>query len=73
MKNALVAEVEGRRPGRVLDVGCGEGADAIWLAQQGWDVTALDVSGVALERARAVAKEAGISPGIYALFQVALP
>ena len=56
---ALVAEVQGRSPGRALDVGCGEGADAIWLAQQGWDVTALDVSGVALERARAVAKEAG--------------
>jgi SAM-dependent methyltransferase len=38
-------------PGRVLDVGCGEGADAVWLAENGWNVTALDVSGVALDRA----------------------
>src|SRR6478672_469198 len=42
---ALVAEVAGLTPGRVLDVGCGEGADAIWLASRGWDVTALEVSG----------------------------
>lgn len=48
---ALVAEVAGLTPGRVLDVGCGEGADAIWLAKGGWEVTALEVSGVALERA----------------------
>ena len=38
-------------PGRALDVGCGEGADAIWLAQHGWDVMATDISSVALERA----------------------
>ncbi|MDT7572998.1 MAG: hypothetical protein QOE05_3172 [Actinomycetota bacterium] len=56
---ALVVEVEGLTPGRALDVGCGEGADAIWLALRGWDVTALDVSGVALERARAAARDAG--------------
>ncbi|ANP71749.1 class I SAM-dependent methyltransferase [Cryobacterium arcticum] len=47
----LVAELEGMRPGRILDVGCGEGADALWLAAHGWDVTALDVSQVALNRA----------------------
>jgi len=47
----LVAEVAGRPPGRALDVGCGEGADAIWLAGQGWTVVAADISGVALERA----------------------
>ena len=46
---ALVAEVAGLEPGRVLDVGCGEGADAVWLARRGWDVTALEVSGVALD------------------------
>ena len=45
---ALVAEVAGLTPGRVLDVGCGEGAYAVWLARGGWDVTALEVSGVAL-------------------------
>jgi SAM-dependent methyltransferase len=47
----LVAEVSGLSPGRALDVGCGEGADAIWLAQSGWDVVATDISSVALERA----------------------
>ncbi|MDT7576084.1 MAG: hypothetical protein QOH17_2417, partial [Pseudonocardiales bacterium] len=58
---ALVAEVAQLRPGRVLDVGCGEGADAVWLAQQGWDVTALDVSQVALERAALHARQAGVT------------
>jgi SAM-dependent methyltransferase len=48
----LVAEVVGLTPGRALDVGCGEGADAIWLAQHGWSVTAIDVSEVAIRRAR---------------------
>lgn len=57
---ALVAEVGGLAPGRVLDVGCGEGADAVWLARRGWDVTALDVSQVALDRAAAHAREAGV-------------
>lgn len=57
---ALVAEVAGLTPGRALDVGCGEGADAVWLAGQGWDVTALDVSTVALERAARHARDAGV-------------
>jgi 2-polyprenyl-3-methyl-5-hydroxy-6-metoxy-1,4-benzoquinol methylase len=47
----LVAQASGLRPGVALDVGCGEGADAIWLAERGWQVTAVDVSAVALERA----------------------
>ncbi|BAH49636.1 putative methyltransferase [Rhodococcus opacus B4] len=50
---ALVDEMTGARPGRALDVGCGEGADALWLAGRGWAVTALDVSRVALDRAAA--------------------
>ncbi len=58
---ALVAEVAGLSPGRALDVGCGEGADAIWLASGGWDVTAIEVSGVALERAAAQARAAGVA------------
>jgi SAM-dependent methyltransferase len=47
----LVAQVADLIPGAALDVGCGEGADAIWLAARGWRVTAIDVSRVALERA----------------------
>ncbi len=58
---ALVAEVAGLAPGRVLDVGCGEGADAVWLAGGGWDVTALEVSGVALDRAAKHAHDAGVT------------
>ena len=57
----LIAELRGRQPGRALDVGCGEGADAIWLARHGWDVTGVDVSSVALERAAATARAAGVS------------
>lgn len=57
---ALVREVAGLPPGRALDVGCGEGADAIWLAGRGWTVTALDVSRVALDRAAEAGREAGV-------------
>jgi SAM-dependent methyltransferase len=55
----LLVEVAGLTSGRALDVGCGEGADAIWLAQSGWTVTAIDVSEVAVGRAQAAAELAG--------------
>ena len=55
----LVAEVASLAPGRALDVGCGEGADAIWLARRGWTVTAIDVSDVAVIRAQEAAERAG--------------
>lgn len=55
----LVTEVAGMSTGTVLDIGCGEGADAVWLAQRGWDVTAIDVSGVAITRARQYAESIG--------------
>jgi SAM-dependent methyltransferase len=58
---ALMHEVADLPPGRALDVGCGEGADALWLASKGWDVTALDVSEVALNRARSHADAAGVN------------
>ena len=57
----LVVEVADLPPGRALDVGCGEGADAIWLAQQGWTVEAIDVSDVAVGRARAASERVGVT------------
>ncbi|MCX5198130.1 class I SAM-dependent methyltransferase [Streptomyces sp. NBC_00249] len=58
---ALVREVSELPPGRALDLGCGEGADSVWLARQGWRVTGTDISGVALERAALHAAEAGLA------------
>ena len=55
----LVAQTADLAPGEALEAGCGEGADAIWLARQGWTVTAVDVSAVALERAAGFAAAAG--------------
>ena len=55
----VVAEVAGLAAGRALDVGCGEGADAIWLARSGWTGTAIDISEVAVSRARQAAELAG--------------
>lgn len=52
---ALVAAVAGLAPGTVLEAGCGTGADAVWLAIQGWQVTAVDVSPTAVQRARMLA------------------
>ncbi|MGO3331786.1 MULTISPECIES: class I SAM-dependent methyltransferase [Brevibacterium] len=64
---ALVAAVGSLPAGSVLDVGCGEGADAIWLAAHGWDVTGIDLSQTAVDRAA----EAAGAKGITASFEVA--
>ncbi|MFI0816963.1 class I SAM-dependent methyltransferase [Streptomyces sp. NPDC021098] len=53
----LVTEATDLAPGRALDVGCGEGGDALWLARRGWRVTGLDISPTALERAAAAAAD----------------
>ena len=53
----LVVEAADLSPGQALDLGCGEGGDALWLAGRGWLVTAVDISRVALERAAAAASE----------------
>jgi len=55
----LVTETEGLPPGSALDAGCGEGSDAIWLAGRGWRVTAVDISGVALQRGITNAESVG--------------
>ena len=56
----LVAEVEGLPAGRALDLACGEGQNAIWLATLGWDVLGVDYSEVAIEKARARAAREGV-------------
>jgi SAM-dependent methyltransferase len=56
----LVDEIGSLRPGRALDLGAGDGRNAIWLASRGWQVTAVDFSSVALERGRARAATDGV-------------
>lgn len=54
-------ELAGLPPGRALDLGAGEGRNAIWLARQGWEVTATDFSQVALDKGRTVADDLGVT------------
>ncbi|MET7297293.1 class I SAM-dependent methyltransferase [Streptomyces griseoloalbus] len=59
--NARLTEtVTGLPPGDALDLGCGDGGDALWLARQGWHVTAVDISAVAVERLAALARSHGL-------------
>lgn len=59
--NVQLAEVLADVPaGRALDLGCGEGGDAVWLAEKGWRVTAVDISETAIQRAKAEAEARGI-------------
>lgn len=59
--NQFVAEdLAGLEPGTALDVACGEGRNAVWLAELGWDVTGVDFSGVALEKAADMARDRGV-------------
>lgn len=78
----VVQELRGLPPGRPLDLGCGEGRNAVWLAEGGWQVTAADFSPVALDTARRLAQARGVTvhweledlrdyepePGAYNLF-----
>lgn len=56
----VAAELADRAPGRALDVACGEGRNAIWLATRGWIATGVDFSSTAVDRARRLAAEAGV-------------
>ena len=63
--NARLAEVVSTlEPGRALDLGCGEGGDACWLAERGWTVVAVDISDTALQRAAADADARGLGDRI---------
>ena len=55
----LTGEVVNLHPGRALDAGCGHGADTLWLAARGWQVTAVDFSASALARGRSMAEALG--------------
>ena len=57
----LAAEVQDHQPGRALDLGTGEGRNAIWLAETGWDVTAVDFSAIGLEKGRKLAQARGVN------------
>ena len=60
--NVALAEIAADfAPGRALDVGCGEGGDAVWLAKNGWTVTGIDISPRAIARARQAAEREGLT------------
>ena len=56
----LVDEARDLRPGRALDLGCGEGRNAVWLAERGWEVTAVDFSEVGMAKGAALADSRGV-------------
>ena len=57
----FASEVRNLKPGTALDVACGEGRNALWLAAQGWNVTAVDFSATAIDKARQIAKKRGVT------------
>ncbi|MEV4105001.1 class I SAM-dependent methyltransferase [Nonomuraea sp. NPDC049649] len=63
----LVETVTNLPPGDVLDLGCGDGGDALWLARRGWHVTAVDISAVAVERLDVLARSQGLGDRVIAV------
>ncbi|MER5436252.1 methyltransferase domain-containing protein [Streptomyces sp. NPDC002588] len=66
--NAVLEELVttlARTPGTALDLGCGHGGDAIWLATRGWDVTAVDIAPTALQRVAAGARAGGVAERVH--------
>ena len=63
VNKTLAALARGLVVGTALDLGCGEGGDAIWLARAGWQVTAIDIATTALDRGRPAAADAHVPPG----------
>jgi SAM-dependent methyltransferase len=65
--NPLLVETAGRlAPGAALDLGCGAGGDTMWLAARGWQVTAVDIAGTAVDRVRARAGDLGLGDRVTA-------
>lgn len=62
----LTEAVASLPPGDALDLGCGNGGDALWLARRGWHVTAVDISAVAVKRLTALAASHGLGDRILA-------
>ncbi len=60
----LQDKVQGLPPQRVLELGCSNGDDSLWLAEQGWQVTAVDISEHAIQTAQRLAQEAGLDKQI---------
>ncbi len=56
----LIAEIKGLKPGRALDIGCGAGGNAVWLAEQGWQVTSTDFADAAIEKGKRLATKRGV-------------
>ena len=57
----LVAETETLAPGRAIDLACGEGRNAVWLAEHGWQAVGVDFSEVGLQKARELATSRGVN------------
>lgn len=64
VNRALADTAPALAPGAALDLGCGEGGDSVWLAEAGWQVTGVDISATALERARELAENRGVGDRI---------
>lgn len=63
----LVEFAKALPPASALDLACGEGADAVWLARRGWDVTAVDFAPAALDRTRTGARQAGVETHMHTI------
>jgi 2-polyprenyl-3-methyl-5-hydroxy-6-metoxy-1,4-benzoquinol methylase len=56
----LTKMVDGKKPGKTLDIGMGQGRNALMLAERGWDVAGFDISDVAIDQAKAQAQKRGL-------------
>src|SRR3954469_8158492 len=69
----LVLKQNAIRPCRALEIGCGTGTNSVWLAEQGFDVTGIDVAPLAVEQAKKRADAVGFQAGFLASDVLHLP